>query len=385
MPPRVGLTLLLVLLALQVRCSSGAVTSQAGGASGADANAPAGNVADPNDGTSDTPAPTPSNPTGNPVAPTVPGVATPADANFFFGPYKDVTVNANWNSGEISTKVTGALTPVLRANPSIKMVTWAFATGECGAETWGGLSPNQLIAANVADWAAAGTRYMLATGGANGAFTCATDAGFSTFLDRYASSSLAGVDFDIEAGQSAATVQALVARVKAAEANPKYQNLRFSFTIATLGGSGPQNLGAQGQVVVQAILAANLQHYTVNLMAMDYGSPSSSICAVGADGSCDMAQSAINAVTSLHDTSQVPYAHIEVTPMVGGNDVQGEVFTLQDAATVAAFATKQKLAGLHYWSLDRDVDCDQTYASPTCNSYGKAGPFGFFTAFAQGL
>lgn len=301
----------------------------------------------------------------------------------WFGPYKDVTVNANWNTLEICTAVTGTRTPVVRANPQLRLVTWAFATGECGQENWGGMAPDALVAANVGAWAAAGTRYIVSTGGAGGVFTCADDAGFAAFLDRYASATFAGVDFDIEAGQSEAAVGALVARVAVAEANPKYAGLRFSFTVATLGGNADDNLGAQGKAVVRAILAAKLQHYTINLMAMDYGSASASICALGSDGRCDMAQSAINAATALHNAYGVPYDHIELTPMVGGNDVSGETFTLQDAATLTAYARTTSLAGLHYWSLDRDVDCAPGPASPTCNSYGKAGPFGFLQAFSR--
>lgn len=308
--------------------------------------------------------------------------AAGSDGNLWFGPYKDVTVNANWNTLEICTAVTGASTPVVRAHPAVHLVTWAFATGECGKESWGGMAPDALVAANVAAWAAAGTRYIVGTGGAAGVFTCGDDAAFAAFLDRYASAAFAGVDFDIEAGQNEADIRALVARVAAAEADPKYAKLRFSFTIATLGGNMGDNLGAQGASVVRAVQAAKLQHYTINLMAMDYGSASASVCALGAGGSCDMAQSAINAATALHVTYGVPYDHIELTPMVGGNDVLGETFTLEDAASLATYAHTASLAGLHYWSLDRDVDCPPGAASPTCNSYGKAGNFGFLRAFS---
>ena len=72
--------------------------------------------------------------------------------------------------------------------------------------------------------------------------------------------------------------------------------------------------------------------------------------------------------------------------MIGGNDVAGEQFTLADADTVAQFAIAQKLAGVHYWSYDRDVDCPAGSASPTCNSLGNAGTHGFLKRFlAAGL
>jgi len=72
--------------------------------------------------------------------------------------------------------------------------------------------------------------------------------------------------------------------------------------------------------------------------------------------------------------------------MIGGNDNQAEHFTPENADTVSRFAIQQGLAGVHYWSYDRDVDCAQGFASPTCNSLGGVGPHGFLKRFqAAGL
>ncbi len=64
----------------------------------------------------------------------------------------------------------------------------------------------------------AGVKYILSTGGAAGSFTCGSDAGFATFIDRWASAGLIGVDFDIEAGQSQSVINDLVQRIKTAHA-----------------------------------------------------------------------------------------------------------------------------------------------------------------------
>ena len=89
---------------------------------------------------------------------------------------------------------------------------------------------------------------------------------------------------------------------------------------------------------------------------------------------------------NLADHWGVPYAAIELTSMIGGNDTQSEQFTLPDADTVAAFAVARGLAGVHYWSYDRDVDCPPGAASPTCNSIGNAGTRGYLQRFlAHGL
>nr|BBA94225.1 chitinase [Euglena gracilis] len=303
-----------------------------------------------------------------------------------FTPYKDTGINMDWNTGVLSTAVAGRLQPVLAAMPAgLRGLTWAFATGECGAEQFGGFSPASLASANVDRFVQAGRGYIVSTGGANGAFTCGTDAGFATFLQRFNSSALLGVDFDIEAGQTPAEVAALVQRV--GTARQRYPGLRWSWTVATLGAASGENLGSAGLTVVQALQNAGLgwADQFVNLMVMDYGDASPYVCAVGATGRCDMGQSAINAAETLHALHGVPYANIELTPMIGGNDVTSNVFTLGDVATVVAYAKAKGLGGLHHWSFDRDVDCTLSYASDSCNSYGQAGTLGFTNAFLEAL
>jgi hypothetical protein len=99
-----------------------------------------------------------------------------------------------------------------------------------------------------------------------------------------------------------------------------------------------------------------------------------------------MGQSAIQAAYNLHDHWNVPWANIELTPMIGGNDVQSNVFTLQDTDEMTAFAISKGIGGVHYWSYDRDLDCPPGSASPTCNSLGGVGAHGFLRRFmADGL
>jgi hypothetical protein len=335
------------------------------------------------------------------------GGGTGAPGMLVFGPYKDTSINMNWNTNTISTKVGGDMTPFaadLGANGK-PTVTLSFATGECGAESWGGVKGADLASVNVPLFMQAGIRYVISTGGAAGSFTCGSDAGFSTFIDRWSSENLVGVDFDIEAGQSTAVIGALIARVKAAHG--KYPKLRFSLTLATLatsaqGQATATSLGAAAQDsfnsfgddtlnAVKATLgfsgaAATWPAYViVNLMTMDYGTASPAICVV-ANGACDMGQSAIQAAYNLRDKWGVPLSAIELTPMIGGNDNTTEIFTPADADTVAHFAMSQGLAGVHYWSYDRDDDCVQSYSSPTCNSIGGVGARGYLKRFmAAGL
>jgi hypothetical protein len=61
--------------------------------------------------------------------------------------------------------------------------------------------------------------------------------------------------------------------------------------------------------------------------------------------------------------------------------VSSEHFTLQNADAMTSFAITNGLAGVHYWSYDRDTDCAQGFASPTCNSLGGVGAHGFLRRF----
>lgn len=303
-----------------------------------------------------------------------------------FSAYKDVTINMDWNTNAMGSAVTGTTKPVTQVMPSaLQVLTWAFATGECGKELWGGVNPVALVNANVQTMLSAGKKYIISTGGAAGVFTCSSDAGFASFIQRYNSAGMLGVDFDIEGGQSQGDINNLVQRVKVARA--AYPNMRFSFTLATMAAANQQNLNSLGQWVLQALSAANMgwNNIFINLMVMDYGSASSSACAVGTNGRCDMAQSAINAAESLHSLQGVPYSSIELTPMIGGNDVQEEVFSLANAQTLSAYAKSKGLGGVHFWSFDRDTDCPPGSASSTCNSYGSAGNLGFTNTFLQAL
>jgi len=322
-------------------------------------------------------------------------------AGFVFSPYKDTSIHMNWNTSVASTQVSGSATalPTDLKTHGVDTITLAFATGECGAENWGGIQGRTMADANRPLLDAAGVDFILSTGGAAGSFTCGTDSGFEAFLAHWASPHLVGIDLDIEAGQSAAQITDLIRRVRAAHiAHPE---LRFSLTIATLanndgsptahslGDSIGSSLSAHGNQTMDAVSAvlgfdgseASWPSFvTVNLMTMDYGTAGSGVCVVSG-GICDMGESAIQAAYNLHDHFGVPFANIELTPMIGGNDVQSEHFTLDDVDTMMGFVLAKGLAGAHYWSYDRDVDCPIGSASPICNSLGGVGAYGFLEQF----
>jgi chitinase len=216
-------------------------------------------------------------------------------------------------------------------------------------------------------------------------FTCSTDAGMEAFIARYASSRLIGIDFDIEAGQTAEMIDSLVRR--AASAQRRHPRLRLSFTLATFAASDVTraSLNRHGEMVMQAIKAAGLADYYVNLMVMDYGDAKPGNCVV-VGGICDMGRSAIQAARNFHETYGVALSRIELTPMIGVNDVLANVFTLDDARVMARYVREQGLGGVHFWSLDRDTPCagSAPRPSPSCSNL-DVPPLAFTRAFLDAL
>jgi chitinase len=319
------------------------------------------------------------------------GSGTGSVSGLLFSPYKDVTINMNWNTYEMQSAVEGSDLPVVGSGslvseyiPKLPAITLAFASGTCGSETWGGVSGADWAAENVPQLQAAGLDYVVSTGGEDGTFTCDSTAGMESFIATYASPHLVGIDFDIEGGQTESDIEGLVD--SAAGAQSEYPNLQFSFTLATLGASDGSYGGVNslGNEVVEAVLGSGLKNYVINLMTMDYGSASSSVCVV-VSGSCEMAQSAIQAVENLEHTYGIPASKIAVTPMIGMNDTSSETFTIADVDTLTAYAVGNGLAGLHFWSLDRDTPCADTYASPTCNSVSGTTPLEYTDRFLSDL
>ena len=314
-----------------------------------------------------------------------------AQIGFVYGPYKHLNMAVSPQNPLATTKVLGtpqvlATTPRAVLMPGATALTLAFASGECGQEKWGDLPAQAVADANIAALNRAGLPYIISTGGEGNIFTCGNDAAMEQFVTRYESPMLLGFDFDIEAGQTPEMVRSLMRRIKVAQL--RRPHLRISFTVATHAASdtGQASLNAQGQQVLAAIREVKLSHYFINLMVMNYGPAKPANCVVR-EGRCDMAASAGQAVRNLHSRYGIPKAQIEITAMLGINDVVENVFTPADATALARLVRQEQLGGLHFWSLDRDGPCADgaTTVSPTCSSLNDHSALAFSKAFAEGL
>jgi len=266
-------------------------------------------------------------------------------------------------------------------------VSWAFATGECGSENWGGMDAATFATANMNAFNAKGLKYIVSTGGAGGVFTCSTESGMAKFVNRYKSAGFAGLDFDIEGGPSGAALQSLIKMI--AYAQRENPGLRISFTLATVASTNGSSLNILGDTVVKEAKAAGIDFY-VNLMVMDYGN-TSAVCVMNTAGTnCDMNKSAQQAAINVSKTYGIPYSRIELTPMIGVNDTKEDIVSLSDATNIAAWSKANGIAGVHYWSFDRDSSCVNEYATTACSSSVngipvQTSPLQYLNAFASGL
>jgi chitinase len=103
----------------------------------------------------------------------------------------------------------------------------------------------------------------------------------------------------------------------------------------------------------------------VNVMTMNYG-----------PWGIDMGQAAIDAATNTHNQlvgMSIP-AYVGITPMIGQNNTQGEIFYLSDADQLLDYARANSYVGwLSFWSLGRDNGgCPgQTSASASCSGLSQ--------------
>ena len=191
---------------------------------------------------------------------------------------------------------------------------------------------------------------------------------YQSVIDRY---HVKALDFDIEGGaiaNSNANHMRNEALVALNEANP---DLDISFTLPVM----PTGLTYEGINLLAQAKQDGVDIDVVNIMAMDYGAYADS---------GDMGQDAIDAaVATISQLRELGIdAKVGITPMIGINDVQSEIFTLEDANQLMAFAKDNPdIASIGMWSIGRDNDSQLNVVSPVASGvvqddYAYSGVFG---------
>jgi hypothetical protein len=194
---------------------------------------------------------------------------------------------------------------------------------------------------------------------------------YQNIIDAY---KITHLDFDIDSAAAVGDTASVDRRNKAIAAlEQANSSLVITYTLPVL----PNGLTDAGVKLLQNAASNKVKVSVVNIMTMDYGQPDS-----------HMGQDAISAAqaTQTQVASTGLSAKIGITPMIGQNDSQGEIFSLDDARSLVAFAKQHSFVGmLSMWSLGRDKSCDTGAggsASATCSSISQQ-PYDFMKAIGS--
>ncbi len=276
----------------------------------------------------------------------------PAVDGLMFAPYVDCLLWPNFDIADITA--TG-----------ICHYTCAFIVDDqfqSGANPcWGGYSTlgTDYYQDKIVALRAQGGDIIMSFGGANGielAYAASSEFeardAYKTVIQAY---NLSSIDFDIE-GFLVAEPVSRERRSKAMKLlQNEFPNLRISLTLPVM----PTGLTNDGMNTVASALNQSVSIGIVNVMAMDYG-----------PAGIDMGDAAISAgenvflqLKTLYQNAGMPqpdsviWSKIGICPMIGENDVQGEIFNLDDAFDLANWASQRKIGRLTMWSANRDREC----------------------------
>ncbi len=163
-----------------------------------------------------------------------------------------------------------------------------------------------------------------------------------------------------------------------AQLQRSHPDLDVSYTLPVM----PEGLTQDGVSLLADAKAGGVKIATVNIMAMDYGPAYSGDMGTYAEQAATATQAQVKSVLGLSESAA--WKTVAVTPMIGVNDVTTEIFTVEDATQLVAFAKAKGLGWLSMWSVTRDRQCPggvKNQADATCSSILQ-GDAAFSKAFA---
>lgn len=257
----------------------------------------------------------------------------------------------------------------LQQKAGLDEVTIAFVLADGGCKADQGVEQNM---ADVKAFIAAGGHVKASFGGADGTYVesqCSDAAALATALEGFVDATgITDLDFDIE--QDAVLTDAVnEMRGQALKTVQTSRNIQVAFTLAAnphTSGS-PGGLTSQGISVVSHAVSAGVKVSHVNLMTMDYGDDygGQPLAPVAIGSLTDANAQLLGIVPGL--TKSAAWQMLGVIPMIGKND-DSEVFSLDDAKTLAAFALQNQLGLVSFWSIDRDQVCPKGADYNSCST-----------------
>ncbi|MCX4832237.1 chitinase [Streptomyces sp. NBC_01016] len=284
-----------------------------------------------------------------------------------FAPYVDTSLSPTFD-----------LTRAARGT-GVKTYTLAFVKpkGDCTPQWGRSTLDGNPVAAKIGALRSAGGDVRVSFGGQSGnelARTCTSvsrlTSAYEDVIDHY---KLTKVDFDIEG--DALTDRASVDRRNrvVAALQRQHPGLDVSFTLPAL----PRGITADGLSLLRNAKGHGVDIGSVNAMAMNFGS------SPAPHPRGRMGKYAIDAAEATHaqlkdivgGSDRAVWNRVALTPMIGVNDIDEEVFTLSDAAELGAFAKSKGMAWVSLWSATRDRACPDGPGGPaaaTCSGVSQS-------------
>lgn len=129
-----------------------------------------------------------------------------------------------------------------------------------------------------------------------------------------------------------------------------------------------QGLSEAGTTGVSQLLGNKVDLAGVNAMTMAYGESreKNQSMQAAAESALTHLERQLNILykrTGTYLTSATLWSKIGATPMIGQNDDADEVFSLEDAKGLNAFALSHGIGRMSMWSANRDITCGSNYVN----------------------
>ncbi|MBB5193360.1 chitinase [Silvimonas terrae] len=254
-----------------------------------------------------------------------------------------------WAYGNNSYAITSLMDAHTKAGLQSATLAFLVSSGGCAVDNSVSQMQSDLTA-----FQAAGGRVILSFGGANGTYleaACTSTQMANLIAGILQTTGVRAIDFDVEGKQLGKGGLNTVRNAAILQLQQRYPSLYVSFTLPV----AQNGLDSNGLAAVQSAALAGVNVSMVNLMTMDYCDSNCGISNMGkvATGSASAVYAQLQNVFPAKTSGEL-WGMIGITPMVGVNDDSSEVFSTNDASTVAGFARQNGLGLLSYWALQRD-------------------------------
>lgn len=150
----------------------------------------------------------------------------------------------------------------------------------------------------------------------------------------------------------------------------------------------PQGMTAEGTEAVSQLLTKKVDLAGLNVMTMDYGQSKPNGQSMQAASETALTESVrqlgiLYQSAGIHLNTASVWSKIGATPMAGQNDVQKEIFTLDDARGFNQFVRKHGAGRMSMWSANRDRTCGSNYVDVTTASDSCSGVQQGSSSFAE--